>query len=193
MKGIQAGGLAYGICGRFAEQGVVDRLLHAVRVDTNATCGIGLGIKVNQQGAFFCNSERCSKINRSGCLADAALLVGDGDYLGHALMSPSRCSFRVAQTNISTWICKGNLPAGRLTQDVDTAHTFNTTYGGIMSKVTIQSGNVLHRLQASTEPWFQSASHPLPNPPRRRPTPQAPPGPSSPPVGHRGPEMAPTF
>ena len=67
---------------------MVNRLLHAVGIYTNATGRIGLGIEINQQGALFGNSQRRRQIHGCCGFTDATLLVGNGDDLSHASISP---------------------------------------------------------------------------------------------------------
>ena len=56
-------------------------------IDANTARGIGLGIRVDQQGLAFGGGQRRRQVHRSGGLADASLLVRDCYYQSHIILN----------------------------------------------------------------------------------------------------------
>src|SRR6478672_6168879 len=61
---------------RFADQDIVGRAAAVAPIDAEPGRGIALRIQVDDQHALADRCERGAEIDRGGCLADAALLVG---------------------------------------------------------------------------------------------------------------------
>jgi hypothetical protein len=66
-----------------AEQGVVYGELDAIARVTHARRRVALRIEVDQQHAMATRRDRRGEVDRRGCLAHAALLVGDCDDACH--------------------------------------------------------------------------------------------------------------
>ena len=65
---------------RFADQHVVGRDAAVAAVDAEAGRGVALRIEIDDQHALADGGERRAEIDRRRGLADAALLVGDGEH-----------------------------------------------------------------------------------------------------------------
>ncbi len=63
---------------RVADQHVVGRAAAVAAVDAEAGRGVALRIEVDDQHALADRGQRRAEIDRRGGLADAALLVGEG-------------------------------------------------------------------------------------------------------------------
>ena len=63
-------------------QHVVERQLHRARPHAHAARRISLGIAVHEQRALLGRGQARGEVDRGGCLADAAFLVGDGVNAG---------------------------------------------------------------------------------------------------------------
>src|SRR5207249_5644904 len=68
---------------RLAEQHLTGAARELRLVDPAAHGGVALGIQVDEEYPALGGGERCREIDRSGGLADAALLVRDGDDAFH--------------------------------------------------------------------------------------------------------------
>ena len=64
---------------RAFQQDPVDVVLPAGRIDAEAGAGVALGVKVDDQDLLAHGGQCRAEIDRRGGLANAALLVGDGD------------------------------------------------------------------------------------------------------------------
>src|SRR4029079_18879452 len=82
-EAFEAGGY-YDLCERsISKEGIVESELLGRFVDAHACSRIALGIGVYQEDFEIVSRERSSEVDRGGGLADAALLVSDGDYSCH--------------------------------------------------------------------------------------------------------------
>ncbi len=64
----------------FADQHVVGRDPAVAAVDAEPGRGVALRVEVDDQHAFADGGERRAEVDGGGGLADAALLVGDGEH-----------------------------------------------------------------------------------------------------------------
>ena len=65
---------------RLADQEIVGRAAPALAVDAEAGRGVALRIEIDDQDLLADRRKRRPEIDRRRCLADAALLVGEGDH-----------------------------------------------------------------------------------------------------------------
>ncbi len=65
------------------EQGMVDRDLQGLLVQTDAAAGVALRIHVHQQRPLFGDRQGSGEIDGGRRLADSALLIGDGHDMSH--------------------------------------------------------------------------------------------------------------
>jgi hypothetical protein len=62
---------------------VVERELEIVLRDAKSAGGVALGVGVEQEGTSLGDGEGGRQVHRGRSLADATLLVGDGDDMSH--------------------------------------------------------------------------------------------------------------
>ncbi len=82
---------------RFADQHVIGRIAPVAAIDAETGRGVALRIEIDDQDVFADGGERRAEIDGRRGLADAALLIGDGEYPGR--LCRLRCAIGRGKAN----------------------------------------------------------------------------------------------